>query len=139
MGSATRRRGAYGGEYLRAGLRLRVRGERRLAKELVKLGLKRLQKSSCTARLKTLFLTDATQRLCPFYSRHGDLEHGLGQIATAFDLIWLLPLARSNRARGRSASRAGRSTRTSDRPHESCVRCMAVCLVACMLHGRWPS
>jgi hypothetical protein len=38
MGSAARRRGAYGGEYLRAGLRLRVRGGKRLAKELVKLG-----------------------------------------------------------------------------------------------------
>jgi hypothetical protein len=32
MGSATRRRGAYGGEYLRAGLRLRARGGRRLGK-----------------------------------------------------------------------------------------------------------
>jgi hypothetical protein len=32
MGSAARRRGAYGGEYLRAGLRLRARGGRRLGK-----------------------------------------------------------------------------------------------------------
>jgi hypothetical protein len=32
MGSAARRRGAYGGEYMRAGLRLRTRGGRRLGK-----------------------------------------------------------------------------------------------------------
>jgi hypothetical protein len=37
MGSVARRRGAYGGEYLRAGLRLRARGGRRKTKELVKL------------------------------------------------------------------------------------------------------
>jgi hypothetical protein len=37
MRSATRRRGAYGGEYLRAELRLRARGGRRKAKDLVKL------------------------------------------------------------------------------------------------------
>jgi hypothetical protein len=40
MGSAARWRGAYGGEYLRAGLRLRVRGGRRHVKYLVKLGQK---------------------------------------------------------------------------------------------------
>jgi hypothetical protein len=39
MGSAARQCGAYGGEYLRAGLRLRARGGRRKAKDLVKLGL----------------------------------------------------------------------------------------------------
>jgi hypothetical protein len=44
MGSATRRRDAYGGEYMRAGLRLRVRGERRKAKDLVKLGQKNTTK-----------------------------------------------------------------------------------------------
>jgi hypothetical protein len=38
MGSAARWRGAYGGEYLWAELRLRARGGRRLAKDLVKLG-----------------------------------------------------------------------------------------------------
>jgi hypothetical protein len=38
MGSAARRRGAYGGEYLRAGLHLCARGERRIGKDLVKLG-----------------------------------------------------------------------------------------------------
>jgi hypothetical protein len=37
MGLAARRRGAYGGEYLWAELRLRARGKKRLAKELVKL------------------------------------------------------------------------------------------------------
>jgi hypothetical protein len=37
MGSAARRRGAYGGEYLRARLRLRARGGRKKAKDLVKL------------------------------------------------------------------------------------------------------
>jgi hypothetical protein len=37
MGSAARRRGAYGVEYMRAGLRLRAQGGRRLAKDLVKL------------------------------------------------------------------------------------------------------
>jgi hypothetical protein len=37
MGSAARRRGAYGGEYLWAGLRLRAQGERRKTKDLVKL------------------------------------------------------------------------------------------------------
>jgi hypothetical protein len=41
MGSVARWRGAYGGEYLRAGLRLRARGGRRKAKDLVKLGQKR--------------------------------------------------------------------------------------------------
>jgi hypothetical protein len=40
MGSAARRSGAYGGEYLRAGLRLRARGGRKEAKDLVKLGQK---------------------------------------------------------------------------------------------------
>jgi hypothetical protein len=38
MRSASRQRGAYGGEYLRAGLRLCARGERRIGKDLVKLG-----------------------------------------------------------------------------------------------------
>jgi hypothetical protein len=38
MRSAARRRGAYGGEYLRAGLRLRAQGGRKQAKDLVKLG-----------------------------------------------------------------------------------------------------
>jgi hypothetical protein len=38
MGSAARRRGAYGGEYLRVGLRLLARGGRRKTKDLVKLG-----------------------------------------------------------------------------------------------------
>jgi hypothetical protein len=37
MGSAARLRGAYGGEYLRAGLRLRARGGTKQAKDLVKL------------------------------------------------------------------------------------------------------
>jgi hypothetical protein len=37
MGSAAQRRGAYGEEQLRAGLHLRARGGRRLAKDLVKL------------------------------------------------------------------------------------------------------
>jgi hypothetical protein len=37
MRSAARRRGAYGGEYLQAGLRLRARGGRRKTKDLVKL------------------------------------------------------------------------------------------------------
>jgi hypothetical protein len=41
MGSIARRRGAYGGEYLRAELRLHTRGGRRKAKELVKLEQKR--------------------------------------------------------------------------------------------------
>jgi hypothetical protein len=36
MGSAARRRGAYGGEYLREEFRLRTQGGRRKAKELVK-------------------------------------------------------------------------------------------------------
>jgi hypothetical protein len=40
MGSAARQHGAYGGEYLRVGLRLCERGGRRLAKDLVKLGEK---------------------------------------------------------------------------------------------------
>jgi hypothetical protein len=40
MGSAARRRGAYGGEYLRAEFRVRARGGRRLDKKLVKLGQK---------------------------------------------------------------------------------------------------
>jgi hypothetical protein len=38
MGSAARRRGAYGGEYLRAELRLHAQGGRRIGKNLVKLG-----------------------------------------------------------------------------------------------------
>jgi hypothetical protein len=38
MGSVARRRGAYGGEYLRAGLRLRAQGRRRKAEDLVKPG-----------------------------------------------------------------------------------------------------
>jgi hypothetical protein len=37
MGSAAQQRGAYGVEYMRAGLRLRARGGRRLAKDIVKL------------------------------------------------------------------------------------------------------
>jgi hypothetical protein len=37
MGSAAQRRGAHGGEYLWTGLRLHTRGERRSAKEVVKL------------------------------------------------------------------------------------------------------
>jgi hypothetical protein len=40
MGSAARRHVAYGGKYLRAGLRLRVRGGRKKTKDLVKLGQK---------------------------------------------------------------------------------------------------
>jgi hypothetical protein len=38
MGSAARRRGTYGGEYLRVGLRLGARGGRIKAEDLVKLG-----------------------------------------------------------------------------------------------------
>jgi hypothetical protein len=38
MGSAARRRDAYGGEYMRAELRLRAQGGRKEAKGLVKLG-----------------------------------------------------------------------------------------------------
>jgi hypothetical protein len=38
MGSVAQRRGAYGGEYLQAGLLLHARGGRRKAKDLVKLG-----------------------------------------------------------------------------------------------------
>jgi hypothetical protein len=41
MGSVARWRGAYGGEYMRAGLCLHARGGRRLTKELVKLGLEK--------------------------------------------------------------------------------------------------
>jgi hypothetical protein len=37
MGSAARRRGAYGGEYLRVGLHPHARGGRKETKELVKL------------------------------------------------------------------------------------------------------
>jgi hypothetical protein len=37
MGSVARWCGAYSGEYMRAGLRLRARGGRRKAKDLVKL------------------------------------------------------------------------------------------------------
>jgi hypothetical protein len=44
MGSVARRRGAYSGEYLRAGLRLRVQGGRRKAKDLVKLEQKNTTK-----------------------------------------------------------------------------------------------
>jgi hypothetical protein len=56
MRSATRRRGAYGGEYLRAGLRLRARGGRIKTKEkLVNLD-KRLQETqSRRLGLKTDF------------------------------------------------------------------------------------
>jgi hypothetical protein len=49
MGSAARRRGAYGGEYLRAGLRLRARGGRRKAEDLVKLGQENTTKDRDTA------------------------------------------------------------------------------------------
>jgi hypothetical protein len=45
MGLAARRRGAYGGENLRAGLRLRARGGRRKAKDLVKLEQENITKS----------------------------------------------------------------------------------------------
>jgi hypothetical protein len=41
MGSAARRCGAYGGEYLWEGLRLRARGRRKRQKKLVKLGRKK--------------------------------------------------------------------------------------------------
>jgi hypothetical protein len=44
-GTAAQRRGAYGGEYLRAGLRLRARGARRLTKDLVKLEQENTTKS----------------------------------------------------------------------------------------------
>jgi hypothetical protein len=44
MRSAARRPGAYGGEYLRAGLRLGARGERRKVKDLVKLELENTTK-----------------------------------------------------------------------------------------------
>jgi hypothetical protein len=46
MGSATRQRGAYGGEYLRAGLRLHARGGRRKANKVVKLGQKARRKAT---------------------------------------------------------------------------------------------
>jgi hypothetical protein len=50
MESAARRRGAYDGEYLRAGLRLCARGGRREAKRLVKLDKKELQERWHAAR-----------------------------------------------------------------------------------------
>jgi hypothetical protein len=56
MGLAARRRGAYGEEYLRAGLHLHTRGGRRKAKDLVKLGQENTTKRQQTARrLKTVF------------------------------------------------------------------------------------
>jgi hypothetical protein len=45
MRSAARRRGAYGGEYLWAGLRLRARGGRRKTKKLIKLEQENTTKS----------------------------------------------------------------------------------------------
>jgi hypothetical protein len=44
MGSAARRHGAYGGEYLRAGLRLGAQGGKRIGKDLIKLGLENTTK-----------------------------------------------------------------------------------------------
>jgi hypothetical protein len=49
MGSAARRCDAYGGEYLRAGLRLCARGVRRKAKYLVKLGQKDYRQKATAA------------------------------------------------------------------------------------------
>jgi hypothetical protein len=53
MGSVARRRGAYGGEYLRAGLRLHaLEVEENWAKYLVKLGQKATENISLTATSK---------------------------------------------------------------------------------------
>jgi hypothetical protein len=46
MGSEARRRGAYGGDYLWVGLRLRAPVERRMAKDIIKLGLEKATKRS---------------------------------------------------------------------------------------------
>jgi hypothetical protein len=48
MGSAARRHGAYGGEYMRAGLRLRAR-LKKIGKILVKLGLEDTSKRGIAA------------------------------------------------------------------------------------------
>jgi hypothetical protein len=63
MGSAARRHGAYGGEYMRTGLRLRARGGRRYAKYLVKLGQENTTKAE-TAPTKTIFSIRSTTNTC---------------------------------------------------------------------------
>jgi hypothetical protein len=71
MGSAARRRGAYGGEYLRAGLRLCARGGRRKAKDLVKLGQENTTKGRDNAGWNnfSVFRSSPKQRsVVPFYS-----------------------------------------------------------------------
>jgi hypothetical protein len=51
MGSTARRRGVYGEEYLRAGLRLRARGGKRKAKDLVKLEQEKYYMREATAAM----------------------------------------------------------------------------------------
>jgi hypothetical protein len=58
MGSAARQRGANGGEYLRAGLRLHAQGGRRKAKDLVKLGQENTTKGRNNSGRSFLFIAD---------------------------------------------------------------------------------
>jgi hypothetical protein len=66
MGSAARRPGAYGGEYLRAGLLLSARGGRRLGKRTSQTRAKEgATEETALRRLKTIF---SVIRPCPVLS-----------------------------------------------------------------------
>jgi hypothetical protein len=56
MGSAARRRGAYGGEYMRAELRLRARGGRRKGSRSSQTRARKYYKRQRRRRLKTIFV-----------------------------------------------------------------------------------
>jgi hypothetical protein len=76
------RHGAYGGGYLRVGLRLRARGRRKVGKRLVKLGLEEATRETAARRLrKQFFFTPCADPADSFYSH----------------LVWCLEVQVSNK------------------------------------------
>jgi hypothetical protein len=72
MGSAARRRGAYGGEYMRAGLRLRARVGRRIGKRSSQTRTRKYYKRQRRRRLKQFSVLGQTlnqRTFCCFYRR----------------------------------------------------------------------
>jgi hypothetical protein len=76
MGSAAQRRGAYGGEYLRARLRLRARGGRRIGKITSQTRARKDYREDCiaAARAEQKFGHKPRSVLCPFIAGTDALE-----------------------------------------------------------------
>jgi hypothetical protein len=70
MGSAARRRGAYGGEYLRAGLPLRARGGRIKAKKTSQTRAKGYNKDSIAAAAADQKSVPCPDLAISFYRRY---------------------------------------------------------------------